>query len=148
MMPINFAGGDLLRLGVAFMLVEAISPSFGIFGFGGIVSFALGSVVLMDTELEVFRVSLSIIAAFTIASAGIFLYAVGAVLRVRRRASVSGVESMIGKTGTALNEFQGRGRIHAFGENWNAESEQAIEKGAKVTITGIDGLTLKVKIQE
>lgn len=148
MLPINYAGVALILLGVAFMLVEAVSPSFGIFGFGGIASFALGSVVLMDTELEAYRISLSIVAAFTAASAVIFLYALGAVLRVRRRSSVSGVESMIGKTGIALNNFQGRGRIRAFGESWNAESEQDIEKGAKVAIIGIDGLTLKVENQE
>jgi len=100
----------------------------------------------MDTDIEAFRISLSIVAAFTAASAGIFLYALGAVLRVRRRSSVSGVESMIGKTGIALNDFQGRGRIRAFGESWNAESEQGIEKGAKVAIIGIDGSVFRIQI--
>ncbi len=148
MLPINYAGVALILLGIGLMLVEAMSPSFGVFGFGGVISFALGSVILMDTELEAYRISLSIVAAFTAASAGVFLYALGAVLRARRRALVSGVESMIGKTAVALDEFENRGLVHAFGENWSAESEQFIEKGAKVEITEVDGLTLKVKNQE
>lgn len=148
MLPINYVGLALILVGIGLMVVEALSPSFGVFGLGGVIAFVLGSVILMDTELEAYRISLSIIAAFAVASLGIFLYALSAVIRTRRRAVVSGVEGMIGGTGVALEGFEGKGHVHAFSENWSAESEQMIEKGATVEITDVDGLTLKVKKQE
>ncbi len=50
MLPINYAGLTLIIAGVGLMLVEAFSPSFGVFGPGGAVAFVLGSVILMDTD--------------------------------------------------------------------------------------------------
>lgn len=148
MLPLNYAGLALVLLGIGLMVVEAFSPSFGVFGLGGVIAFVLGSVILMDTDLEAFRISLSIIAAFAVASAAIFIYALTAVLRTRRQAAVIGVESMVGSTAIALDNFQGEGRVHAFGEDWGAYSDQPIEKNNVVEITEVSGLTLKVKKRE
>ncbi|NKB32701.1 MAG: nodulation protein NfeD [Pseudomonadales bacterium] len=148
MLPINYVGLGLILVGIGFMIVEAMSPSFGVFGLGGVVAFVLGSVILMDTELEAYRISISIIAAFAAASAGIFLFVLGMLVRARQQNVVSGMEAMIGGTGVSLESFQGPGHIRAFCENWKAQSEQSIEAGDTVEITGIDGLTLKVRKQE
>ncbi len=37
------------------------------------------------------------------------------------------------------------GVVYAAGEEWTAEADEEIPQGAKVTITAIEGLTLKVK---
>ena len=148
MLPINYVGLALIIVGIGLMIVEAMSPSFGVFGLGGVVAFILGSVILMDTELEAFRISLAIIGAFAVASLGVFLMAIGMLVRARHQKVVSGTESMIGATAVALESFHGPGHVRAFSENWKAESEQDIEAGSEVEITGIDGLVLKVKKQE
>src|SRR5690606_2500147 len=49
-LPVNCAGVALIVLGVALMLAEIASPSFGVLGIGGLVALVAGSVVLFDTE--------------------------------------------------------------------------------------------------
>ncbi|MCT7655896.1 nodulation protein NfeD [Oceanimonas sp. NS1] len=68
MLPFNMVGLGLLALGLALMVAEGLSPSFGIFGGGGLVAFVLGSVLLFDTPDEAFRVAWPFIAAFTVFS--------------------------------------------------------------------------------
>lgn len=148
MLPINYVGLALIVVGIGLMVVEAMSPSFGVFGLGGMVAFVLGSVILMDTELEAFRISLSIIAAFAVASTAVFVFALSMLLRARRQKVVSGLEAMLGSTAIALQAFDHAGHVRAFSENWKAESNEPIGKGDTVEIIGIDGLTLKVKKQE
>ncbi|MDA0689501.1 MAG: nodulation protein NfeD [Proteobacteria bacterium] len=148
MLPINYVGLALIVVGIGLMVVEAMSPSFGVFGLGGMVAFVLGSVILMDTELEAFRISLSIIAAFAVASTAVFVFALSMLLRARRQKVVSGVEAMVGGKAIALQAFDHAGHVRAFSENWKAESDEPIAKGDTVEIIGIDGLTLKVKKQE
>src|SRR5688572_33437177 len=43
LLPINYAGIGLMLLGIALMVAEVFSPSFGILGIGGIIALALGS---------------------------------------------------------------------------------------------------------
>lgn len=148
MLPINYVGLALIVVGVGLMIVEALSPSFGIFGFGGVVAFVLGSVILMDTELEAFRISLAIIAAFAAASAAIFLFALGMLIRARQQKVVSGTEALIGSTAVALDSFEDQGHVRAFSEIWKAKSDEPIAKGEQVKIVEMDGLILKVKRQE
>ena len=148
MLPINFAGLSLIVVGIGLMIVEAVSPSFGVFGLGGVVAFVLGSIMLMDTDLEAYQISLSIIAAFAVASAGVFLYALGAVYSSRHRQVTTGTESMIGAVAIAIEDFDHAGRVRAFSENWKAESDQPISKGDAVKVVDVDGLTLKVKPEQ
>ncbi len=148
MLPINYAGLGLIVVGIGLMIAEALSPSFGVMGFGGVVAFVLGSVILMDTELEAFRISLAIIGAFAVASAGVFLFVLGMLVRARQQKVVTGTEAMVGGTAVALEAFDGQGRVSAFSEIWKAESGEPVEKGNKLEITDIDGLVLKVKKQE
>src|SRR5690554_3920446 len=61
MLPINYAGLALLIVGIGLMMGEAFSPSFGVLGIGGIVAFILGSVMLMDSELPAYQISMPLI---------------------------------------------------------------------------------------
>jgi membrane-bound serine protease (ClpP class) len=51
LLPVNYAGVGLILLGLAFMIAEAFLPSFGAIGFGGVVAFVVGAVMLMDTDV-------------------------------------------------------------------------------------------------
>ena len=53
---------------------------------------------------------------------------------------------MLGKTVTAQSRIDAQGgRVFIEGEIWNAVSETPVEAGQSVEVTGIAGLTLKVK---
>lgn len=145
MLPISYVGVALLIIGIALMITEAFAPSFGVFGIGGAVAFIVGSVLLMDSDLPGYQISLPVIAAFAVASIAIFVFSVGAALRARSRRVVSGRDAMIGATAIALGDFEGHGRVRVHGEIWQAESPVAVAQGDTLTVTGLDGLLLRVE---
>ncbi len=145
MLPVNYAGLALILLGIAFMIGELFVPSFGALGMGGIVAFAIGSVLLFDTDTDEFRVSISIVAAVTALTAAFFLLALGALLKARKGPIVSGREQLVGSVGNVLGDFVTAGKIRVHGEIWNAHTEQPMRNGDRVKITAIDGLTLHIE---
>ncbi len=148
MLPVNYAGLALIIVGIALMIAEAFTPSFGVFGVGGAIAFVIGSIILMDTDLPAYQISIPIIAGVATASAGIFLFAIGAAVKARNRKVVSGREAMIGADAEVLEDLAGVGRVRAFGELWQARSRVPLAKGAHARITGIDGLVLTIEPKE
>ena len=148
MLPINYAGLALLLVGVALMITEAFSPSFGVLGIGGLLAFIAGSVLLMDSDLPGYQISLPLIGGFAASSFAMFVFMVGAALHARIGQVISGREALPGQSAEALEDFELEGRVHACGENWHAISSRPVRAGELLTITAIDGLTLHVKPQE
>ncbi|NNK77749.1 MAG: nodulation protein NfeD, partial [Litoreibacter sp.] len=58
-LPVNYAGLGLMVLGIGLMVFEAVTPTFGILGIGGIVAFSIGAAILIDTDIPEFQVSWS-----------------------------------------------------------------------------------------
>jgi len=52
---------------------------------------------------------------------------------------------MLNALGTAHEDFKRHGHVLVHGEVWQAESKQHLNKGDKVRITRLDGLTLHVE---
>jgi membrane-bound serine protease (ClpP class) len=148
LLPINYAGLALILLGVALMVAEAFEPSFGILGIGGIVAFVIGSVILIDTEVPGYGISLPLIGAFALVSAALFALVIGMAIRAHRRAVVSGAEQLLGMHAEVLEDFDDKGKVRAHGELWQARSPVPLHKGEQVRITGMDGLILEVKPEQ
>ena len=144
MLPINYAGLALIVVGIGLMAAEAFTPSFGVLGVGGVAAFVIGSIILMDTDLPGYQVSMPIIAGVATASGLLALVTIGAAVRARTAAVVSGAEAMIGAVGEVLENFEHDGRVRAAGEVWRVRSREPLEKGARVTVTAVDGVTLEV----
>ncbi|MDE0422696.1 MAG: nodulation protein NfeD [Gammaproteobacteria bacterium] len=147
MLPINYAGLALIIVGIALLATEAFTPSFGVFGVGGVIAFVVGAIILMDTDLPAYQLSKPVIAAVAVVSVGIMVFVLGAAVRARRARSATGRESMVGGRAEVVEDFEGRGRVRAFGEVWQAEGADgvAFKKDTRVTITGFDGLTVRVE---
>jgi len=145
MLPVNYAGLALVLLGIAFMIGEVFMPSFGALGIGGVISFGVGSVILFDSDSVHFRVSLSLIAALTLLTAGFFLIAVRSLVAARKGPVVSGREQLVGSHGRALEDIENHGQIRVHGEIWNADTAHPVRSGDPVVVTAIDGLTLRIK---
>ncbi len=145
MLPINYAGLALIVVGIGLMLLEAFSPSFGVFGIGGAIAFIIGSIILMDTDLPAYQLSIPVIAGFAAVTVGIAVFSVGAALRARQGRIVSGSEAMIGARGEALTDFPGNGKVRTFGETWQARCDQPVKRGEPVRIKAMDGLVLQVE---
>lgn len=144
-LPVNYAGLALIALGVILMAAEAFAPSFGALGIGGVVAFIVGSVILMDTDIPGFGIPLPVIIAISGIGALVVLAIIWFAVSSKRARIVSGREEMIGLTGTALKDFEGRGSVFVHGERWLAHSDTWIEKGRDVRVMGIKGLVLYVE---
>jgi membrane-bound serine protease (ClpP class) len=140
LLPVNFAGLALILLGLAFMAAEAFFPSFGALGLGGIASFVVGALILIDTELPGFGIPVGLIVLVALTSALLIAGIVGVALRTRRRAVVSGANTLIGLAGEVVDE--GWARIQ--GENWRVVSDTPLRRGQRVQVMARDGLLLKV----
>ena len=150
MLPINYAGLALIIVGIALLATEAFTPSFGVFGVGGVIAFVVGAIILMDTDLPAYQISKPVIAGVAAVSVGVMVLVLGAAVRARRARSASGKESMVGGRAEVVEDFQGKGRVRAFGEVWQAEGDPDVvfEKDSRVTITGFDGLTVNVAVNQ
>jgi membrane-bound serine protease (ClpP class) len=144
-LPVNYAGLALLSLGLIFMLAEAFVPSFGALGIGGVIGFVIGSIILFDQGEAGYAVSLPLILALALLSAGFFLFVVGVAVKARRRPVVSGREELLGARGEALDDFSGSGRIRVHGEIWQAVTKVPLKRGERVRVSAVEGLVLHIE---
>ncbi|MDX5376021.1 MAG: nodulation protein NfeD [Halomonas sp.] len=143
LLPINYAGLALILVGLGLIVGEALMPSFGILGMGGIVSFVIGSVMLMDSEQ--LAVSLPLIGGIALLAAGIMLWVMVRFVGLRRRPARTGQEQLVGSQAVALEDFEQEGHVRLRGERWNARSDAALKRGQEVRVVAVDGLTLRVE---
>jgi membrane-bound serine protease (ClpP class) len=144
-LPVNYAGLALIALGVILMIAEFLVPSFGALGMGGIAAFVFGSVILMDSDVPGFGVSIPLIATIASAGALTLLGIVWLAMQSRVRPVVSGVEEMTHATAKALDDFAAEGAVWAHGERWKARTSAPVSKGQLLKITRVDGLVLYVE---
>jgi len=148
LLPINFAGILLIILAFVFFSLEVFVPSFGALTLGGIISFVVGSMMLVDTGDEYMRLSFWLVAPVAIVSGGFALMVGGALLKSRNRVSQTGREELLGAIGVADTDItpEAPGKIMLFGEIWDANCNgEKVEKGKPVVVTGHQGFTLTVR---
>ena len=144
LLPVDYAGLLLLLVGIAMMVGEAMIPSFGILGIGGIVAFSIGGLMLFDTEIEAFQVGLPAIAATGIVSAVLIFATISIALKVRRKAITSGIETIVGERGRVLTNSEDGCQVRVGAEIWEASSDDDVSAGDHVTVVSVDGLFLRV----
>jgi membrane-bound serine protease (ClpP class) len=142
LLPVNFAGIALILLGIGFMVAEIFYPAFGSLGIGGMIAFAIGSVILIDTDIPEFRIPYALIAGVTVASAAFLFFVVGMLVKGRRRPVVSGREELVGAQGEALEDLQAEGWARVHGERWRVRCAVPVRRGERLRITAIHGLVL------
>jgi membrane-bound serine protease (ClpP class) len=143
--PINYGGLLLILLGVALLTGEAFVPSFGVLGIGGVISLALGSLLLFDTAGSDLAVDRSIIFS-AVATLSVLVLLLGyLVFKSQRRKPTLGLDGLMGEIGDVRATLNPTGKIFVHGEYWNAEGDGEVAVGEKVRVVGFDGMSLKVK---
>ncbi|MFO7908920.1 MAG: nodulation protein NfeD, partial [Halomonas sp.] len=141
-LPINYAGLALILVGIGLMVGEALVPSFGVLGVGGIAAFVFGSVMLMDAEY--LAVSLPLIGGVAALGAGFMLWTMLNLMRLRRKPALGGEEEMLDAEAVALEDFEHKGHVRLHGERWNAVTEAPVVKGQRLKVIRFEGLTVQV----
>lgn len=146
-LPVNYAGLALMLLGIGFMVAEVFVPSFGALGIGGAIAFIVGSLILMETDVEEYTISIPLVIGFALASVAFFTLVVTMVAKLRHRPVVSGREQMLGSVGEVLEAFDAQGRIRVHGEVWEAQTAHPLTRGQRVRVKAMDGLVLTVEAE-
>ncbi|WP_175856140.1 nodulation protein NfeD [Burkholderia anthina] len=158
LLPISYAGLGLVLLGLGCLVAEAFLPTFGVLGFGGIVSFTIGALMLIDTDVPGYGIPWPVIGGLAVGG-GLLVACVSSVaLRARRRPVVTGAEAMLGSIGEVLDDGLHPDQPHGaagpapsaagwalvHGERWRVASSEPLAAGCRVRVTGRHGLMLTV----
>lgn len=150
--PLSLGSLALIALGIVLLLVEALTPGFGLFGVSGIISLAIGGLLMITLEPIRWAVSpewigtfVWVIAAITAPIAAFATFMAYKVVKIRRKKPVVGV--VVGETAEAIEDIEeGReGYVIFQGELWMARAIKKVKKGSKVKIIGKEGPRLIVE---
>jgi membrane-bound serine protease (ClpP class) len=146
LLPVNYAGLALMVLGIGLLVAEALNPTVGALGIGGVISFVVGSVMLMNTTVPGYAVNVGVIAAIALVASGLLGAILWLVLRSRRSRVTTGDEGMLSDVAELLEPVAAGGEswVLVRGERWRVRSASALPAGARVRVTGRDGLLLQV----
>ena len=144
-LPINYAGLLLILFGIVLLVAEIKIVSHGVLAIGGMISMALGSLMLFDAPEVGFRVSWWVIGPTVAGTAGLFLFVIAAGVRALGRPPATGAEGLVGKLATVRERLAPEGQVLVAGEIWRAVVDgEPLEPGVQVRIVAVDGLTLRV----
>jgi len=104
----------------------------------------LGATILIDTDAPGFGVPWASIGAIVATSLAFSLLVLRMLWRARHRQVQTGERGMLGERATVLEWNDGRGRVLAAGERWQAIGDTALAPGQSVRVVSIDGLVLRV----
>ncbi len=140
-LPINYAGAALILLAIIMFIAEIKIVSHGLLTIGGLISFFLGGLMLIDTVDPNLQISMSVLITVVVIVGLAVAGATWLVVKAARNKPFIGIEGMAGK----IAEVRKNGLVYVDGALWKAESDDTLEKGDKVEIISLDKLILKVK---
>lgn len=146
LMPVNYAGLALMLLGVGLVLAEALVPSVGAIGIGGVVAFVIGSIMLFDAGVPGYAVNLGVIAGIALGGVAVLMILLRLVARTRHVRTFNGDEQMLLATGelTQPLDAAGDGWARIGGEQWRVHGDASIPAGSRIRVIGRDGLLLRI----
>ena len=142
-LPINYAGLALIILAIILFIAEVKIVSHGLLTVGGLISFFLGGLMLIDTVDPGLRISLSVLITIVACIGVAVSIAAYLVIKAAQRQPFTGNEGMIGKTA----EVRRQGLVYVDGALWKAshESGDELEISSTVEIVAVDKLKLIVR---
>ena len=150
-LPVTVAGVLLLVFGIGLIVAEAHLPTHGILGASVVAALVASGLLLYDTNSSAFGISAPVVIAVGLALGGLLAVAVERAVRARRLPKHTGWEEMIGAVGEVRQPLDPIGQVFVQGALWRARLSsdangdgRAIERGSRVRVESVDGLTLQV----
>ena len=145
-LPVNYVGILLILLAIVFFIAEVKVTSYGMLTVAGLVSFVLGSLMLVDSPIPGMRVSLSVILPAAVVVAAVSIFLLTRVLKSHRTVPITGAEGIIGEVGEAVTPLDPRGRVLVHGEYWEAQADRPAEAGTPVRVVRVADRRLDVEV--
>lgn len=155
---LNIGGIILILAAFVFFIIEAVTPTFGLYTIAGAACIIFGSLMLFGSGMiteptqvdrlvsrewyEQFRYMVLIVAG---ASAAFFSFAMYKAIQLRMTRPRTGGDELLDMVGVADEDLDPAGQIRIRGERWKAEAKEKIKKGNKVRVIGRKGLLLFVE---
>jgi membrane-bound serine protease (ClpP class) len=148
-LPLSAAGLALVLLGLVLFGAELFVTSGGVLASGGVISFLLGSLLLIDEQGgEFVEVSLPLVLAITIGMALFVVVALRGVIQVRKKPAYIGGSDMVGMTPVMRTSDH----VYVEGERWHVTpadpAAAPLVPGQPVRIVGRRELSLIVEPME
>lgn len=149
-LPVNWFGIIFMITAFVLFILDIKAPTHGALTAAGVASFIVGSLVLFNSPgvPEFQRVSVPLVVGTGLAIGLLFFAILMFAIRALRAPVRAGVESFIGKTGTATGWSASGGQVQLHSELWTADATDdsaKIRKGDKVEVVEVKGLRLKVR---
>ena len=110
-------------------------------GVAGAVLFAFATIVLLQGPQ---RVSPAVAIGVSIALGTIIVFLGSLAMRTRKAKVLTGLQALIGETGTVRTPLDPEGTVLVNGEYWQARSNHPIGAGQKVRVEKVDDMTVWV----
>jgi len=149
-LPVNWFGAVFLVTAFILFVLDIKAPTHGALTLAGIGSLIAGGLILFNSpSVPAFqRVPTPIIIGVSLLSGAVFFGAMMVAVRAQKTPVKTGVENMVGRTGTARSDIDPAGMVQLGGESWSAElaeGETAIVQGERVEVVAVRGLRIIVR---
>ena len=150
-LPVNWFGIVFLLTAFVLFILDIKAPTHGALTIAGVASFIVGALVLFNSASvpQFQRVSVPLIIATGLFLGAVFFTILMFALRTIHVPVQMGMESYIGKMGTAKTAVgETAGQVQLESELWTAEptgESEKISKGDRVEVVEVEGLRLKVR---
>ncbi len=143
-----WGGLSLILLGVALLVAEAFTPTFGILGIGGVAAFLIGSIFLYNPTSTGYVLPWDLIIPTTLVIGAGMMFVAYLAFRSFRKKKDANYHRMLGREGVVISLDGGNaraGQIRIMGEIWNFRSQNNLRVDQSVRVVGHEGLTLMVE---
>jgi membrane-bound serine protease (ClpP class) len=150
LLSVNWFGLIFVATAFVLFILDIKAPTHGALTAVGIASFIFGALMLFNSpSVPSFqRVSVPLVVVVGILFGLIFAAILTFALRTLHSPLQSGVQTLIGKTGFAKNDFGLTGQVQVGSELWSADPADGsgqIRQGESVEVVEVKGLRLKVR---
>ncbi len=146
MLPVNYVGLALIITAIILFILEIFIQSYALLTIGGIICFALGSLMLIDSPEGIVKISTELIIFATITTALLFGILIWFGIKAQKSKKAPIAEEMTSLNGVAISDFiNGKGKVHVNGEIWIAYSTDDIKNNDEIVVEKVKGLQLVVR---
>ena len=139
-LPLSWAGLMLVLLGAALLIIDAHVQTHGALTVSGLVAMAFGLATLFHNAPAPYHTDTALIVAVTACLGGAWAFGLSKSIAARRQPVRVGPQELVGMQGVVRPS----GQVFVRGELWHANADERLEPGDRVSVDGLDGLTLRV----
>lgn len=142
-LPISWGGLLLMLLGVGLLVADVHVTSHGALTVAGLISIAVGSIMLFQNAPAPYETSKPLVIGFAIGLGSLWIFVMGKALRLRSTPPEMDPQAITG----AIGEVRRDGLVFVNGELWQARAVngEELRPGQRVRVESLDGLVLTVR---